>query len=201
MLPLPQSLLWVTPHPDLTFSPSLGCPCSPIPMLRTESEDAQSCPILCDPVDCSLPGSSIHGILQARILEWVTISFSKGSSQLGDRTRVFGIAGNHFSLLATRESPRQAIHKELLLRLHLWGDLRGDIQGPCSVRFSGQEFCIAQSSPGARTASSCLLHLLPPVVTAQRFLELPVCAAYTAELSKKRHRNELLLSKGLNSHY
>ena len=41
---------------------------------------AQSCPTLCDPMDCSLPGSSVHGILQARILEWVTISFSKGSS-------------------------------------------------------------------------------------------------------------------------
>ena len=45
---------------------------------RKESEVAQPCPTLCDPVDCSLPGSSVHGILQARILEWVTISFSKG---------------------------------------------------------------------------------------------------------------------------
>ena len=42
----------------------------------SESEVAQSCPTLCDPVDCSLPGSSVHGILQARILKWVTISFS-----------------------------------------------------------------------------------------------------------------------------
>ena len=42
---------------------------------------AQSCPILCDPIDCSLPGSSVHGILQARILEWVVIPFSRGSSQ------------------------------------------------------------------------------------------------------------------------
>ena len=41
-----------------------------------ESEVAQSCPTLCDPVDCSPPGSSVHGILQARILEWVAISFS-----------------------------------------------------------------------------------------------------------------------------
>ena len=45
-----------------------------------EGEVAQSCPTLCDPVDCSLPGFSIHGIFQARILEWVTISFSRGSS-------------------------------------------------------------------------------------------------------------------------
>ena len=41
---------------------------------------AQSCLILCDPMNCSPPGSSIHGILQARILEWVAIPFSRGSS-------------------------------------------------------------------------------------------------------------------------
>ena len=41
---------------------------------------AQSCLILCDPMDCSLPGSSVHGISQARILQWVTISFSQGSN-------------------------------------------------------------------------------------------------------------------------
>jgi len=45
-----------------------------------EGEVAQSCPTLCDPVDYSLPGISIHGILQARIQEWFTISFSRGSS-------------------------------------------------------------------------------------------------------------------------
>ena len=42
----------------------------------------QSCPTLCDPMDCSLPGSSVSGILQARILEWVEISSSRGSSRL-----------------------------------------------------------------------------------------------------------------------
>ena len=41
----------------------------------SESEVAQSCPTLCDPMDCSLPRSSIHGIFQARVLEWVAISF------------------------------------------------------------------------------------------------------------------------------
>ena len=48
----------------------------PSPMHVSESEVAQLCPTLCDPVDCSLPGSSVHGILQARILEWVAIPFS-----------------------------------------------------------------------------------------------------------------------------
>ena len=42
-----------------------------------ENEIAQSCPTLCDPVDCSLPGSSVHGILQARVLEWAALSFSR----------------------------------------------------------------------------------------------------------------------------
>ena len=45
---------------------------------------AQSCLILCNPMDCNLPGSSVHGILQARILEWVMIPFSRGSSQPRD---------------------------------------------------------------------------------------------------------------------
>ena len=45
----------------------------------------QLCPVLCDPMDCSPPGSSVHGILQARILEWVAIPFSKGFSQPRDQ--------------------------------------------------------------------------------------------------------------------
>ena len=53
-----------------------------------ESEVAQLCPTLCDPVDCSPPGSSVHGILQARVLEWVAISFSRRSSQPRDQTRI-----------------------------------------------------------------------------------------------------------------
>ena len=44
----------------------------------------QSCPTLCNPMDCSLPGSSVHGILQVRILEWLAISFSRGASQPRD---------------------------------------------------------------------------------------------------------------------
>ena len=44
--------------------------------VKIESEVAQSCPTLSDPMDCSLPGSSVHGILQARVLEWGAIAFS-----------------------------------------------------------------------------------------------------------------------------
>ena len=71
---------------------------------ESESEVAQSSPTLCDPVDCSLPGSSVHGILQARILEWVAISFPRGSSQPRDWTQVSHIAGRRFTLWATREA-------------------------------------------------------------------------------------------------
>ena len=56
--------------------------------VRVYAKLFQSCPTLCDPMDSSSPGSSAHGILQARILEWVTISFSRGSSQPRDWTRV-----------------------------------------------------------------------------------------------------------------
>ena len=64
----------------------------------------QACLTLCSPMDCSLPGSSVHGILQARILEWVAISFSRGLSPLRDRIRVSWIAGRFFTIWATREA-------------------------------------------------------------------------------------------------
>ena len=53
------------------------------------AKSLQLCPTLCDPLDYSLPGSSVHGILQARILEWVAVPSSRGSSQFRDRTRIF----------------------------------------------------------------------------------------------------------------
>ena len=61
-------------------------------------EVAQSCPTLCDPMDCSLPGSSVHGIFQAIVLEWIAISFSNGSSQPRDRTRVSRIVDRRFTV-------------------------------------------------------------------------------------------------------
>ena len=53
---------------------------------------AQLCLTLCDPMDCSLPGIPIHGIIQARILEWAAVDSSRGSSGAGDRTCVFYIS-------------------------------------------------------------------------------------------------------------
>ena len=68
------------------------------------SEVAQSCPTLCNPMDYSLPGSSVHGIFQARVLEWVAISFSRVSSWPKDQIQVSRIAGRRFNLWATREA-------------------------------------------------------------------------------------------------
>ena len=70
---------------------------------KSESEIPQLCLTLCNPMDYSPPGSSVHGILQARILEWVAISFSRGSYQPRDRIWVSRIAGRLFNLWATRE--------------------------------------------------------------------------------------------------
>ena len=73
---------------------------------RKKVRVTQSRLTLCDPMDCSLPVSSIHGIFQARVLEWVAISFSRRSSQLRDRTQVSCIAGRHFTIWATREAQK-----------------------------------------------------------------------------------------------
>ena len=64
----------------------------------------QACPAVYDPMDCNSPGSPVHGILLARILEWVAISFSKEPSQPRDRTWVSRIAGRFSTVLATREA-------------------------------------------------------------------------------------------------
>ena len=67
-------------------------------VLVSEVKVTQSCPTLCDPVNCSPPGCSVQGILQARILEWVAMPSSRGSSQPRDRSWVSGIAGRRFTL-------------------------------------------------------------------------------------------------------
>ena len=64
----------------------------------------ESCSTLCNPVDCSLSGSSVHGILQARVLEWVAVPFSKGFSQPRDRTWLSCIASRFFTIWATRKA-------------------------------------------------------------------------------------------------
>ena len=86
------------------------------------SEVTQSYPTLCDPVDCSQLGSSVHGIFQARILEWVAISFSRRSSWPRGWIWVSCIVGRHFTIWATGEVPT--------LGLRCWSPRRNGC--PCS---------------------------------------------------------------------
>ena len=65
--------------------------------MKVKVKVAQSCPTLCNHMDCSLPGSSAHGILQARILQWVAYLFSRGTSWPRNQTRVSCIAGGFFT--------------------------------------------------------------------------------------------------------
>ena len=65
----------------------------------------QSCPTLCYPMDCSPPSSSVHGILQARILEWVHMPSSRESSRPRDPTQVSCIADRCFTIWVTWEAP------------------------------------------------------------------------------------------------
>ena len=97
---------------------------------------AQLCPTLCDPMDCSLQGSSVHGIFQARILEWVAVPSFRGSSQPRDQTQVSCIAGGFFTIWATREilsfdSP-QTESKSLSISWFLQTESRSTLMNPRS---------------------------------------------------------------------
>ena len=70
---------------------------------------AQSCPTLCNPMDCNSLGASVHGILQARILEWVVIPFSRGSSPSRDQTQVPHSVGRFFTRGTQFESDRYRV--------------------------------------------------------------------------------------------
>ena len=95
----PHSLLVSEPRPLLNPT-ALVSPESFLKTVCVHAKSLQSYPTLCDPVDCSLPGSSVHGILQARRLEWVAMHSSRGSSPHRDQTHVScdsWIAGGFFT--------------------------------------------------------------------------------------------------------
>ena len=103
-----------------------------------------SCVWLCDLLDCTPPGSSLHGILQARILEWVAIPFSRGSSWPRDPTQVSHISGRFFTIWAIREAPPQ-LHLfkfgSVQLLSHVWLLQPHDCSMPCfSVHHQLSEF-------------------------------------------------------------
>ena len=100
---------------------------------ESESEVAQSCPTLCNPVDYSLPGFSVHGIFQARVLDWVAISFSTGSSRPGDGTWVSRIIGRCFTIWATREVIGAMFKNASLISLSVFSLL---------VYRSARDFCV-----------------------------------------------------------
>ena len=101
-LPTKVRLVKATAFPVVMYA----CESWTIKTAESESEVAQLCPSLRHP--CSLPRSSVHGIFQAGVLEWVAISFSRGSSWPRDRTRVSCIVGRHFTVWATREVPKES---------------------------------------------------------------------------------------------
>ena len=139
--------------PWLKCSPSSSCVCVRL--------FAQLCPTLCDPVDCSLPASSAHRILQARILEWVAMHISSGSSRSGDGTVSLmspALAGGFFTTWASlvaqmvkclptmqetqvqslgREDPLEkemAIHSSILAWRIPWTEEPGGLQSMGSQR-------------------------------------------------------------------
>ena len=108
----------------------------------------QSSLILCDPVGYSPSGSSIHGILQARILEWVAIPFSRGSSQPRDPTRVPFIAGRYFTVRDTWEAHEQ----------------NGVTYLKCWEKNNSWVICFPCGTSGKESSCHCRRHITPPSV-------------------------------------
>ena len=109
-----------------------------------ESEVAHLCLTICDPMDCNLPGSSAHGIFQARALECIAIFFCKGSSRPRDRSQVSHIAGRCFTVWATRETIRRIYRKVKVKSLScVWvfaTPWTVTYQVPLSMGFSRKEY-------------------------------------------------------------
>ena len=135
---------------------------------------AQSCPTLCNPMDCSPPGSSVHGILLARILESVAISYSRGSSQPRDRTCISCISCIGRQILyhcATWEAPYYPLYVRVLNRFSPvrlfatpWTVAH---QAPLSMEFSRPEYWRQLSCPPPGD--------LPPNINSQSANHVLLC--------------------------
>ena len=84
--------------------------------------EVKAFPTLCDPMDCSLSGVSVHGIFQARVLEWIAISFSRGSSRPRNRTWVSHITGRRFYHLSHQGSLYHSVADAIYVQFR--GDLK-----------------------------------------------------------------------------
>ena len=148
------------PQTPMTSGLLRAGPCPPLPGLWGDSKKplprsgcclvAQSCLTLCDPVDYSLPVSSVHGISQARILEWVAISFSRESSQPKDqicKTCVSCLAGGFLTteppgkpvFVKFEGKPEEALIPQAYLNPETRRALRG--QNPRDAQASSQHLC------------------------------------------------------------
>ena len=120
----------------------------------------QSCLTLCDHMDCSLTGSSVHGTLQARILEWVATPFTRGSSWPRDQTRVFCIADRFFTNWVTKEAPTLLVPKTVGKLFTRKGFISTLLELPGYLSFSGNLKSIK---------------VFPRIFTAGMLLWLSVC--------------------------
>ena len=110
---------------------------------------AQSCPTLCDPVDCSLPGSSVHGISQVRMLEWVAICFSRGSSWSRVRAESFvspTLPGRFFTTEPAGKSFFYDATPQMVSNLNEWEDLMTGLI--CSLPLLFTWLCLWKSKAG-----------------------------------------------------
>ena len=132
-------------------------------------------------MNCSLPGSSVHGIFQARVLEWVAISFSRGSSQLRDWTLVSHIAGRCFSLWATREALQD------LLKLTPKRDVVFII-GDWNAKIGSQEIpgITGKFGLGVQNEAGQRLRVLPIECTGHRTHPLPTTQETTLHMDITR---------------
>ena len=163
------------PCPPLGDLPNLGIKLGSL-ALQSDSLSAELpgkppkkeklCPTLCNPMKCSLPSSCVHGILHARILEWVAIPFSRGSSQHRDQTLISHLAGRFFTIWATTEVQliRYSVSKRLLktfLLITQWAPDSWNECQPDTTARSWKPFCL--ESTGEFCGGLWGLEVLPSV--------------------------------------
>ena len=141
--------------------------------MKSESEISQSCPTLCNPVDCSPPSSSVHGILQARIVEWIAISFSRGIFPTWGLNPGLPHCRQTLYCLEPPEKPsmkvlhtKKKVKRELpydsaILFLGIYPDKTLNAKDPCTPMFIAALFAIAKTwnQPKCPATEKCITKL------------------------------------------